>query len=181
MIIFGRGKTLQVYAAWSRTGRSSHLSSVLWAFLWGNLIFWDYDYLSYSQDLVTDMCLWLVSRGNSNNKEDFMGGGLGAMHACMLSCFSHVWLFVTLWILAHRPFCSRDSPGKNTGVGCHSLLQGIFPAQGSHLSLLWFLHWQACPLPLSPPGKPGLGTNMASKPTRMQPGNKRRVLSVFHS
>ena len=28
-----------------------------------------------------------------------------------------------------------DSPGKNTGVGCHALLQGIFPAQGrsSHI------------------------------------------------
>ena len=23
-----------------------------------------------------------------------------------------------------------DSPGKNTGVGCHALLQGIFPSQG---------------------------------------------------
>ena len=32
--------------------------------------------------------------------------------------------------------CSWDSPGKNTGVGCHSLLQGIFPAQGSHVSRL---------------------------------------------
>ena len=29
-----------------------------------------------------------------------------------------------------------DSPGKNTGVGCHSLLQGIFPIQGSNLVLL---------------------------------------------
>ena len=25
-----------------------------------------------------------------------------------------------------------DSPGKNTGVGCHTLLQGIFPIQGSN-------------------------------------------------
>ena len=25
----------------------------------------------------------------------------------------------------------RDSPGKNTGVGCHALLQGIFPTEGS--------------------------------------------------
>ena len=25
-----------------------------------------------------------------------------------------------------------DSPGKNTGVGCHALLQGIFPIQGSN-------------------------------------------------
>ena len=29
----------------------------------------------------------------------------------------------------------RDSPGKNTGVGCHALLQGIFPTQGSNPSL----------------------------------------------
>ena len=29
-----------------------------------------------------------------------------------------------------------DSPGKNAGMGCHALLQGIFPTQGSNLSLL---------------------------------------------
>ena len=29
-----------------------------------------------------------------------------------------------------------DSPGKNTGVGCHALLQGIFPIQGSNPGLL---------------------------------------------
>ena len=29
----------------------------------------------------------------------------------------------------------RDSPGKNTGVGCHALLQGIFPTQGSNPGL----------------------------------------------
>ena len=28
-----------------------------------------------------------------------------------------------------------DSPGKNTGVGCHALLQGIFPTQGLNLGL----------------------------------------------
>ena len=28
--------------------------------------------------------------------------------------------------------CPWDSPGKNTGVGCHFLLQGIFPNQGSN-------------------------------------------------
>ena len=31
-------------------------------------------------------------------------------------------------------------PGKNIGVGCHVLLQGIFPTQGSNLSLLKLLH-----------------------------------------
>ena len=29
-----------------------------------------------------------------------------------------------------------DSPGKNTGVGCHALLQGLFPTQGLKLDLL---------------------------------------------
>jgi len=29
-----------------------------------------------------------------------------------------------------------DSPGKNTGVGCHALLQGIFPIQESNQGLL---------------------------------------------
>ena len=31
-----------------------------------------------------------------------------------------------------RLLCPWDSPGKNTGVGCHSCLQGIFPTQGSN-------------------------------------------------
>ena len=35
-----------------------------------------------------------------------------------------------------------DFPGKNTGMGCHFLLQGIFLTQGSNLSLLRLLHWQ---------------------------------------
>ena len=42
--------------------------------------------------------------------------------------------------------CLWVFPGKNTGVGCHSLLQGIFPTQGWKLSLLY---WQA---DSSPPG-----------------------------
>ena len=37
-------------------------------------------------------------------------------------------------------FYPWDSPGKNTGVSCHFLLQGIFPTQGSNRSLLCFLH-----------------------------------------
>jgi len=32
--------------------------------------------------------------------------------------------------------CPWDSPGKNTGVGCHALLQGIFLTQGLNLGLL---------------------------------------------
>ena len=46
-----------------------------------------------------------------------------------------------------------DFPGKNTGVGGHALLQGIFPTQGSNPHLLGLLHWQAGSLPLTPPEK----------------------------
>ena len=41
-----------------------------------------------------------------------------------------------------RLLCPQDSPGKNTGVGCHALLQGLFPALGSNPCLLSRLHWQ---------------------------------------
>ena len=49
----------------------------------------------------------------------------------MLSCFCHVQLFVILWTGAHQGPLSVDSPGKNTGVGCHALFHGIFLTQGS--------------------------------------------------
>ena len=45
-------------------------------------------------------------------------------------------------------------PGKNTGVGCHFLLQGIFPTQGSNTGLLYcrqILYHLSHPLDLSLP------------------------------
>ena len=56
--------------------------------------------------------------------------------------------------LTLRLLCSWGSPSKNTRVGCHFLIQWIFPAQGSSPCLLCLLHWQAGSLPLVPPGKP---------------------------
>ena len=53
-----------------------------------------------------------------------------------------------------RLLCPWDSAGKNTGVSCHFLLQGIFPIQGPNSHLLCFLHWQAGSFPLAPPEKP---------------------------
>ena len=56
----------------------------------------------------------------------------------------------------HGPYSARllypwDFPYKNTGVGCHFLLPGIFPTQGSNLCLL---HRQVDYLPLSQQGSP---------------------------
>ena len=49
----------------------------------------------------------------------------------------------TLWTVAFGLLCPWGSPGKNTGVCCRFLLQGIFPTQGLNLGLLhcsWILH-----------------------------------------
>ena len=57
---------------------------------------------------------------------------------CLSLCvfvFSHVWLFLTPWTIA-LPLLSMELPGKNTRVGCHFLLQGIFPIKWSNLHLL---------------------------------------------
>ena len=67
------------------------------------------------------------------------------------SRFSRVQLLATPWTGAYQAW---DSPGTNTGVGCHFLLQGIFPTQGSNPSLLHLLPWQADSLPLSHPSSP---------------------------
>ena len=53
---------------------------------------------------------------------------------CLL--LSWVWLFVIPWAVACQAPLSIGFPGKNTGMGCHSLLQGIFLTQGSNLGLL---------------------------------------------
>ena len=50
-----------------------------------------------------------------------------------------------------RFLCPWNYPDNNTGVGCHSLLQGIFPTQGSNLGLLAL---QANSLPPEPPREP---------------------------
>ena len=54
----------------------------------------------------------------------------------MLSHFSHVQLFATLWAVAHQVLLSVGVSSKNTGVGCYFLLQGIFLTQGLDLGLL---------------------------------------------
>ena len=48
------------------------------------------------------------------------------------------------------PGSSVHSPGKNTGVACHALLQGTFPTQGWNPCLFCLLHWPARSVPLAP-------------------------------
>ena len=41
-----------------------------------------------------------------------------------------------------RLLCPWDSPGKDSGVGCHFLFQGVFPTQGPSPRHLHLLRWQ---------------------------------------
>ena len=67
-------------------------------------------------------------------------------HKCCCCCYC--CLIAKSYLTLLRPhglqpttlLCPWDFPDKNTGVGCHFLLQGIFLTQGSNICLL---HWQA--------------------------------------
>ena len=48
-------------------------------------------------------------------------------------------LFVIPWAVACKAPLSWDSLGKNTGVGSHALLQGIFRSEEMNLNLLYLL------------------------------------------
>ena len=70
---------------------------------------------------------------------------------CVLRCSAKP---DSLWSHGLQParfFCPQDFPDKNTGVGCHAVLQGFFSNQGSSLCLLCLLHWHADSFPLVPP------------------------------
>ena len=71
------------------------------------------------------------------------------MYCCCtsMSCLRPHELYLT------RRLCPWDSPGKNTGVGCHFLLLGIFLSQGLNPHLL---HRQVDFLITEPPGKPSV-------------------------
>ena len=75
--------------------------------------------------------LWSYLRG--------MGLECMPVHVCaqLLGC---VLLFLTLWTVACQAPLPMEFLSKNTGIGCHFLLQGTFLTQGSNLHLLRLLH-----------------------------------------
>ena len=95
---------------------------------WLSLIIWIILCLCVNVFTWSSMGKWLLQKPRST------------MHAKSLS---HVQLHGLFPI---RLLCLQDFPGKNTEVGCHFLLQGIFPTQGSNQGLL---HWQVDSLLLS--------------------------------
>ena len=61
-----------------------------------------------------------------------------------VSCLVVSYSLQTHGLYPTRILCLQDSPGKNTGVGCHFLLQGNFPTQESKPGILHcrqILYW----------------------------------------
>ena len=81
---------------------------------------------------------------------------LSSESAWVLSRFNSVRLCNTIDCSTPGSSVHGNFAGKNTEVGCHALLQGIFPSHGSNMHLLCLLYWQAGSLPLVPSRKPSL-------------------------
>ena len=84
-----------------------------------------------------------------------------ATYVWVLSHFSSIRSLQPHGLWPARLLCPWDSTGKNTGVGCHALLQGVFWTQGLNPCLFRLQHRQADSLPLSHLGNP-LGPDSSS-------------------
>ena len=87
---------------------------------------------------------WVVisfSRGSSQPKDRTCVSCIGKriLYHCTNWFVSHSVVSNSWWphgLYPTRFLCPSDFPGKNTGVGSHSLLQRILPNQGSNPGLL---------------------------------------------
>ena len=70
----------------------------------------------------------------------------------------------TLWTVAHQAPQSMGFSRHENWSDCHTLLQGIFPTQGSNTCLLCLLYWQVDSLSLVPPRKPALTPILVQMP-----------------
>ena len=83
-----------------------------------------------------------------------------------------------------RLLCPWDSPGKNTGMGCHSLLQGVFPKGIQLVSLMSNPHWQAGSFTTSTTMEALINikgeqkVNKGNSSTKLNPPNKAKFSTV---
>ena len=73
------------------------------------------------------------------------------MYVCVYPC-THVWLFATLWAVAHQAPLSMGFSRQEYWSGLPFPPPGDLPTQGSILHFLPLMRWQEGSLPLAPPG-----------------------------
>ena len=79
---------------------------------------------------------------------------LSSMHGCVLSHFSHVWLFAASWTITCQAPLSVGFSSKDPGVGCHFFLWESSWSKIQTRFKLGFPALQEDSLSSEPPGKP---------------------------
>ena len=111
----------------------------------------------YLTCLVSQSCLTLC------NPIDYNPPGSSVNEDLLIFTCAVLCLVTQLFPSLCNPLDSSvhgDSPGKNTGVGCHRLLQGIFPTQVSNPG---FLHFRRILYQLSDKGSPNSELKLKSE------------------
>ena len=107
----------------------------------------------FTERLFTTISTWKKRRCTSTDASIKKLWKAHVMEYC--ACYFVAKLYVILLrpqgLQLTRILCPWDFPGKNIGVCCHFLLQGIFLTQKLKSQ---FLHWQADYLPLTHQGSP---------------------------
>ena len=101
--------------------------------------------------VYTNNAFHIKIRWKISSKHYFKHNLFMEVHAQSLS---HLQLLWPHGLKPTRLLCPWHSPGKNTGVACHSLLHGIFLTQGSNPHLLCLLHRWVDSLALNHLGSP---------------------------
>ena len=96
-----------------------------------------------------DSTCWAIFSAPHINA-DLRNSSLYSFWQCMLSCFSHVWLYDPMDYSLPGFSVHGILQARILAVGCHFLLQKIFSIQESNPPLSCLLHWQAGSLPLVP-------------------------------
>ena len=122
----------------------------LLAILWNSAFKWVY--LSFSPLLFASLLFTAFCKASSDSHFTFFisfswGWSWMNVNECVLSYSVMSNSLQSHGLYPIRLLCPWNSPGKNTGVGCHFLLQGIFLSQGLNQCLLDLLHLQADSLP----------------------------------
>ena len=112
----------------------------------------------YSKNLAACQLLYILNSHNIlRKKKQKIWQWIILTLLCVCMCVLNHWA-VPNSLLPHglwpaRLLCPWNFLGKNIGVGCHFLVQGIFLTQG-RVCLLCFLHCQVDSLPLGYLGSP---------------------------
>ena len=111
-------------------------------------------HLSWEHVTITSLPVYLPPSNRDstvNNSEKYVSSAWFLRNQLKFHIYPNSTLPGRQWLWPPRLLCPWDSLSENTGMGSHSLLQGIFPAQGSNPC---FLHCRQILYHLKSPGKP---------------------------